>query len=332
MKKRPLLVLVGPTGIGKTAVACHMSTHVRGEIISMDSLQVYRGLDIGSAKPTPGEQAQARHHLIDICEPEEHFSAAQWAEAARRAIEDISSRGKTPLIVGGTGFYLRALLQPETLASVAPDADLRAELENEAAIHGVQHLHDRLRRVDSEAANRLHVNDVRRVIRALEVALSPSLNEGSPRMSTHAPDVAPEPDFETHVFGLEMPRALLYARIEKRIQLMLQMGFMDELQTLVSRGVPLDAPAMMGLGYKQMRAALPLPDMSTHAAAASFDACVELWKRDTRRYAKRQMTWFHHQLNNLNNHDVQWIDAENTPPESVAVQIAAQWRTKLQLE
>ena len=324
---RPLLVIVGPTGVGKTAVAVHMSTHVGGEIISMDSLQVYRGLDIGSAKPSKEEQETARHHLIDICEPEEPYSAAQWALDTRRAIENISSRGKTPIVVGGTGFYLRALLQPGTLATVAPDADLRAQWESEAALHGVEYLHNRLREVDSAAANRLHPNDVRRVIRALEVALSNHAltphHALTPRMSTHAGrDNAPAPDFDALVFGLQMPRELLYARLEKRIDAMLQDGFMDELQALVDRGVPPNAPAMMGLGYKQMRAALT-PRMSTHAAA-DFSCCVELWKRDTRRYAKRQMTWFRHQLPN-----VHWIDVGNTSTENVAAQIAVQWREKI---
>lgn len=323
-----LLVLVGPTGIGKTAVAVRMSTHVRGEIISADSLQVYRGLDIGSAKPTREEQERAPHHLIDICEPEEPYSAAQWASDARRAIEDITSRGKTPIIAGGTGFYLRALLQPETLPSVTPNPDLRLQLENEATIHGAEHLHHRLRHLDSDAANRLHPNDVRRVIRALEVALSaspevalsPANEAATSHMSTHAAlHVAPASDFDAHVFGLQTPRELLYARLEKRIDAMLQCGFMDELQSLMDRGVPIDAPAMMGLGYKQMRATLESPYMSTHAAA-DFASCVELWKRDTRRYAKRQMTWFRHQLK-----AVQWIDVDDRSTEDVAAQIAAQW-------
>ncbi|HEX8234379.1 MAG TPA: tRNA (adenosine(37)-N6)-dimethylallyltransferase MiaA [Abditibacteriaceae bacterium] len=302
----PLLLLVGPTGVGKTAVGIELSTRLNGEIVSADSMQIYRGLDIGTAKATPAEQLRARHHLIDIREPHESYSAAQWADDARCAIEDIRRRGKQPIIVGGTGFYIRALLQPETLAGAAPDAELRARLEAEAAQHGAQHLHDRLRVLDAAAAERLHPNDVRRVIRAIEVALSPN--------SSHS---QPQDSHETFtVFGLEMARDTLYRRLEGRIDHMLHIGFMDELRALVATAGH-SSTAMQSLGYKQMLPALSNPDI--------FDACVELWKRDTRRYAKRQMTWFRHQL------PTQWLPvSEHTLPMQTADEIAARWRHSLE--
>jgi tRNA dimethylallyltransferase len=257
-------------------------------------MQIYRGLDIGTAKATAEEQARARHHLIDIREPHENYSAAQWAEDARRTIEDIRSRGKEPIIVGGTGFYIRALLQPETLAAAAPNPQLRKELESEAVQHGVLHLHERLRVLDRDAAQRLHPNDVRRVIRAIEVA-----------QSTSAPqELSPQSAETFTVFGLSLEREALYRRLEQRIDSMLQAGFMDELDTLLQTDPDGTSTAMQSLGYKQMLPALHNREM--------FNNCVELWKRDTRRYAKRQMTWFRHQL------PTQWIAVDGLTPAQIA--------------
>jgi tRNA dimethylallyltransferase len=298
--KPPLAFLVGPTGVGKTAVAIELSTRLNGEILSADSMQIYRGLDIGTAKATPAEQGRARHHLIDIREPHENYSAAQWAEDARRAIEDICSRGKQPIIVGGTGFYIRALLQPETLATAAPDPQLRAELEKEAAKYGALHLHQRLRVLDACAAERLHPNDLRRVIRAIEVAQSPTDSHPHPQ------------DLEETftVFGLHMERETLYHRLEERIDNMLQFGFMDELREMAQSDVTANSTAMQSLGYRQMLPALSYPEL--------FNDCVELWKRDTRRYAKRQMTWFRHQL------PTQWLAVDGLTASQIAESIQAQ--------
>jgi tRNA dimethylallyltransferase len=296
----PLLFLVGPTGVGKTAVAIELCVRIGGEIVSADSMQIYRGLDIGTAKPTREEQQRARHHLIDIREPHETYSAAQWAQDARRAIDDIHSRGKLPIVVGGTGFYMRALLQPETLATAPPNVQLRAQLENEAALHGVQHLHERLRVLDAPAAERLHPNDVRRVIRAMEVALAPQEQDAEASGAQDAAELFV-------VIGLQMAREALYARLETRIDAMLAAGFMDELRHLRAMQLPSEATAMQSLGYKQM---LPTLDDATRSAEY-----VMLWKRDTRRYAKRQMTWFRHQL------PTQWIDVDGLIMPQVAALI-----------
>lgn len=303
-----LLILVGPTGVGKTAVAIELCHLLDGEVVSADSMQIYRGFDIGTAKASAEEQRRARHHLIDIRDPHETYSAAQWASDARVAIADIQSRGKTPVIAGGTGFYLKALLEPETLAATAPNSALRAELEAEATAKGAEHLHAKLQAIDPAAAARLHANDTRRVIRAMEVALSSSQAETAPQ---------PSLEYKPHVYGLTMERELVVQRIERRVEAMLQAGFMDELRGLLEAGVPLDCIPMQGVGYRQMLPALKHPEL--------FDEGVELWKRDTRRYAKRQMTWFRNQL------PTRWIELDDSRARAdIAQHIAGIWRACLQ--
>ncbi|HVF84386.1 MAG TPA: tRNA (adenosine(37)-N6)-dimethylallyltransferase MiaA [Abditibacteriaceae bacterium] len=289
IQNSPLLFLVGPTASGKTRLGVKLSTRIGGEIVSMDSMQIYRTLDIGTGKPAKDEQAQARHHLLDIKDPHETYSAAQWAHDAGAAIKDIRKRGKVPIIVGGTGFYARALLQPETLAATPPNEELRAQLGAQLQQHGAQWLHWQLRVLDAVAAERLEVGDTRRVIRAIEVAAS--------GQKSAADDLIPAPGFQPLVFGLEWPREILYRRIEDRIEQMLDSGFMDELQRLVHLHLPPNATALQSLGYRQMSPAL--------GNARCFDQCLELWKRDTRRYAKRQMTWFRHQL------PTQWMKVDD---------------------
>ncbi len=312
MKPFPLLFLVGPTASGKTRLAIELSTRLDGEIVSMDSMQIYRTLDIGTAKPTREEQSQARHHLIDIKNPQETYSAAQWANDAQIVIEDIRSHHKTPIIVGGTGFYARALLQPETLASAPPDFELRAQLETQLQEHGAVWLHNQLRVLDEASAERLPINDTRRITRAIEVAQYEKNNLSSVHSLLIHRLHRQSPEFRPYLFGLEWPRDVLYSRIETRIDAMLAMGFMDELQRLVEMNLDEGATAMQSLGYKQMRPALE--------DANRFNECVELWKRDTRRYAKRQMTWFRHQL------PTQWIDVnDETNWQKIADKIAIEY-------
>ncbi len=326
----PLLLLVGPTGSGKTATAIELCQMLDGEIVSADSMQIYRGCDIVTAKPSAAEQTAARHHLIDICDPRETYSAARWADDARRAIDDIASRGKTPIIAGGTGFYIRALLDPDLVAPVPPNPELRAELETELAAHGKQWLHEKLRSLDSAAAARLHFNDVHRVMRAIEVVDGGRRTAGGGRReadggrreagsgrreadgSQLSDQLPPASCFLPSVFGLAVPRETLYLRLETRVDAMLAMGALDELRGLLESGVPTDAPALQGVGYRQLLPALDDP--------SQLPAAVELWKRDTRRYAKRQMTWFRHQL------PTQWFEIDESEPSDIARQIALQWR------
>lgn len=283
-----LLVIVGPTASGKTEVAIELCHLLNGEIVSADSALVYRGMDIGSAKPTAEEQARAKHHLIDIRNPDEEYSAAQWAQDATQVIADIRARGKQPIIVGGTGFYVNALLKPQLLAGAPQNFPLRKELEEFAAREGVEALHQRLAEVDAAAAARLHPNDVMRVVRAIEVALYEAAQPEN--MPVAEAQVGPE----YKAFALEWPREQLYERIDQRVDLMLEQGFLQELKGLLAAGYG-ETIALQSLGYRQMRAALENP--------AVWDEAVEDWKRQTRRYAKRQGTWFRHQL------EVTWIAA-----------------------
>ena len=312
-----LLILAGPTASGKTQVSLKLCGILNGEIISADSLLIYRGLDIGTAKPRAAQRARATHHLIDILDPDADYSAAQWAEDATRLIEEISSRGKQPIIVGGTGFYITALLYPRRLASAPPNPVLREELENLAARAGKGVLHARLREVDEAAAHRLHPNDEMRVTRAIEVALFRMENSQQSNHcdDTEITDAAPDSLPQFRAFALEMAREKLYARVDARVDEMLKQGFLDELKTLLAAGYETAAP-LQSLGYKQMREALINPER--------WDDCVEIWKRETRRYAKRQLTWFRHQL------DVTWIKAENADGEmreagEIAQQIASEF-------
>jgi len=303
-----LLVLVGPTGAGKTAVAVELCALLNGEVVSADSVQVYRRCDIAAAKPSAGELARAPHHLLDIREPTERYSGAEWAQDATAAITEITARGRQPIIAGGTGFYLKALLQPALIPEVPPDLELRAQLETIAATQGVLPLHERLAQLDAAAAKRLHPNDTRRVIRAIEVALGQAVLDEENAANSIA-TVPPQASYSSLAFGLDMPREQLYQRLEQRIDNMLRAGFLDELRALRQAGTPEEIPALQGLGYRQM---LPVLD-----DASALEECVAIWKRDTRRYAKRQMTWFRHQL------PVQWIEIdENTPPLVVAQRIA----------
>jgi tRNA dimethylallyltransferase len=304
-----LLIIVGPTASGKTALAIEMCRRINGEIVSADSMQIYRGCDIVTAKPSREEQTQARHHLLDICEPTERFSAAQWAAAARVAIDEIVAHGKQPILAGGTGFYLRALLEPDTLTIVAPDAQIRTQLESELALHGKEVLWSRLNEVNPKLAARLHPNDSYRVLRALEIALcgeQSTLETNSPLTSSETSGYA------FLAFGVEWPRNVLYERIERRVDAMIADGAQQELVKLLQNGVPREAPALNGVGYKQMLPALDDP--------ALWPQCVETWKRDTRRYAKRQLTWFRHQL------PVHWLDGESASVTALADAVAEQWQ------
>ena len=296
-----IFILVGPTGSGKTATAIELCQLLNGEIISADSMQIYRGCDIVTAKATPQERAAAPHHLIDICDPRETetaYSAARWAHDAQTAINEITSRGRLPIIVGGTGFYINALLHPEQLAAAPPNAALRSELENEAQNQGATFLHDKLKSLDENAAARLHPNDTKRLIRAIEVSGQRSV----------ASDQSPTSKLQPLTFGLHFPREKLYERLNHRVDKMMKRGALEELKSLLASGVPRDSLVLQGVGYRQL---LPTLDDENLLPEA-----VELWKRDTRRYAKRQMTWFRHQL------PLQWIEIdETTSPQEAARQI-----------
>jgi tRNA dimethylallyltransferase len=277
---RPRLVcLVGPTASGKTALALTLAARLEAEIVSADSRLVYRGLDVGTAKPTPAERARVRHHAIDLADPGDAFDVARYLDAARAAIDDVRDRGKRVLVVGGTGLYVRALLHG--LCPAPPRAPrLRAVLQTWAAREGVPALHRRLALLDPVAAARVHANDAVRIIRAVEVALVTG-RRLSDWQTTHGFQTAP---FDALVIGLAVPPRDLDARIATRVDAMLAAGWLDEVRDLVGRGYAADAPAWRTLGYAEMRDVVEgRTDLATARAATVLA---------TRRYAKRQRTWF----------------------------------------
>jgi tRNA dimethylallyltransferase len=291
------VVILGPTASGKTTLAIQVAQALNGEIVSADSRQIYRGMDIGTAKPTPAERAAAQHHLLDVVAPDEPFTLAQYQRAAYDTTDAIGARGRLPLLVGGTGQYITAVIEGWGIPEVPPNADLRADLEAFAAEHGPQALHDRLREVDPPAAARIDPRNARRVIRALEVFME----TGKP--ITVLQRKSPPP-YRVLQIGLTMPREHLYARIDARIDHMMDTGLLDEVRGLVEAGYTWDCPAMSGLGYAQWRPYL--------AGEIAVEDAVAAIRRDTRAFARRQYTWF-----KARTAGIRWIDTNETSRDTV---------------
>jgi len=275
-----IIAIVGPTASGKTEVAILVAEALGGEVVSADSMQVYRGMDIGTGKPTAEQRARVRHHLIDIIDPQEPFSVADYQQRAERAIEDIWSRGRQPLLVGGSGLYVRAVIDGLSFPMAPPDPELRRRLTNEARARGAAALHARLASIDPCAASRIHPNDEKRIVRALEVYEQ----TGVPISRLQAVDRERRPRYNTRQFGLTWPRCALYQRIEERVDRMIEAGLVEEVRALLDRGLGEDLVPMRGLGYAQI-----IPYLRGQCTLAE---AVRVLKRDTRRFAKRQLTWF----------------------------------------
>lgn len=275
----PVVVICGPTAAGKTAVGIEVARALGGEIVSADSMQVYRHMDIGTAKPTAEEQAAVRHHLIDVVEPDEPFDAAAYLAGGRRALVDLRQRGKVPVVVGGTGLYIKALLYG-LFQSHARDPDVRARLRAEAEALGTAALHARLARHDPATAARLHPNDALRILRALEV-LAVTGRPISELQRAHRFGDAP---FRVLKVGLALGREALYRRIDRRVEAMLAAGLEDEVRALLARGYGPQLKPMQSIGYSHLTAYI--------AGEVSLAECVRTLQRDTRRFAKRQLTWF----------------------------------------
>lgn len=301
----PILAIVGPTATGKTDVAVAVATELGGEIISADSMAVYRGMDIGTAKPTVEQRAAVPCHLIDVLEPTEVFSAAEFTRLASAIIEDCRLRRRAALVVGGTGFYVRALLDGLGLGGTAAHPGIRARLASEAQALGSAALHTRLARIDPVAATRIHPNDAVRIVRALE------LWEVTGRTPTElaVTDSEHRRGRPAVRVGLRMDMRQLDERIHARVDAMFAKGLIDEVAGILARGVPDDAPGMRALGYREVVAYL--------RGAISLTTCVDMVKKRTRRYARRQMTWFRA------DRSVHWLDVSDITASEVASAILA---------
>ncbi len=290
MTQPPLVAIVGPTAVGKTTVSLQLAGDLGGEIISADSRQIYRGLDIGTDKASPAQQAQAPHHLLDVVAPDQVLTLAEYQRAAYRAIDGIHGRGRLPLLVGGTGLYVRAVLDGLGIPEVPPDETLRAELEAYAAAHGALALHARLAALDPTAAARIDYRNLRRTVRALEVCLV----AGRPISELQA---AAPPPYRILRIGLTRPRPSLYERIDRRVDEMVARGLLEETRRLLDAGYDPQLPALTGLGYRQMIQYLH--------GEMSLDAAVAAVKQQTRRFVRQQYAWFR-----LDDPLIVWFDLE----------------------
>ena len=289
-ERKPLLILTGPTAAGKTALSIRLAKAVGGEIISADSMQVYKRMNIGTAKIRPEEMQGVPHFLVDVLEPEEEFNVVKFQRLARQAAEEIYSRNKIPIVVGGTGFYIQALLYDIDFTENDGDISLRQELEKTAEDKGPEYLHQLLQEVDPQAARDLHPNNIKRVIRALEF-----YRQTGQKISEHnRKERAKESPYRYAYFVLTDDRARLYDRIDRRVDAMMEAGLLEEVRSLRDRGVKRTCTSMQGLGYKELYACLE--------GECSLDEAVRIIKRDTRHFAKRQLTWFRRER------DVIWLD------------------------
>jgi len=295
-----LVVLTGPTASGKTKAALALADDLPIEVVSADSRQVYRGMDVGTAKPTAAERAQLPHHLIDIIDPHETFSAHRFVQDARGALDDIRRRGRLPVVVGGTGFYIKALVESALLAEVPPDAALRRDLEALQEREGVAGLAARLESLDPTRAAIVDRANPRRLIRAIEVAETGGSAEGS------------RPAPSSAIFGIDVPVDVLATRIERRVNDMYAGGLLEETRALLDCGLPPESPALTGVGYGEAAAML--------AGSLTLDEAQRRTVSRTRQYARRQRTWFRHQLS------VHWRSSA-TIVESLAAQLRGMHRT-----
>ncbi|MDH7602845.1 MAG: tRNA (adenosine(37)-N6)-dimethylallyltransferase MiaA [Armatimonadota bacterium] len=296
-----VIAIVGPTAVGKTATAIELVSRIGGEIVSADSMAVYQGMDIGTAKPTADERKLARFHLIDVADPAKPFSVGEYQRLAQAAIEDIIGRNPPAIVVGGSGLYVKAAIDGLALWIPPRNEELRRSLLEQAQKLGNEAVHSRLAEVDPELAAKIHPNNLKRVIRALEIYEA----TGLPPSVLFKKDANRKPAYpDARLFGLTMRRETLYARINERVDAMIAAGLIQEVAALIRRGIDRTLPSMQGLGYKEIAGYL--------AGEYTLDQAVDLLKRNTRHFAKRQLTWFRADKR------IKWIDVENRTASEVA--------------
>lgn len=294
---QPLVILTGPTAVGKTKLSIELAKRIRGEIISADSMQVYRHMDIGTAKITPEEMGGVTHYLVDEFEPDEEFNVVKFKDCAQKAIKEISAKGKIPIIVGGTGFYIQAVLKDIDFTENESGTPYRRELEEVARENGAVKLHDILKQCDPAAAEAIHPNNIKRTIRAIEYFKL----TGEPISKHNEEQRKNESPYQYAYFVLNNDREILYQNINLRVDKMLQSGLIKEVESLKEQGYDRSLVSMQGLGYKEIYAYLE--------GECSFEEAVYLLKRDTRHFAKRQLTWFKREQ------EVIWISKKEYPGE-----------------
>ena len=290
MKKIPLIILTGPTAVGKTDLSIKLSKSLNAEIISADSMQIYKYMDIGSAKVTKEEMDGVVHYMIDEVTPDVPFSVSEFQMRSEKYIEEINKKGKNVLITGGTGLYLNSLIYNMDFAKSNANNEIREKLEQELAENGIDYMHEKLRGLDEEAANRIHKNNTKRVIRAIEVCMS------GQKMNDFSKDLRYNEKYKPIIIVLNRDREVLYQRINKRVDIMLENGLLDEVKELLKMGYTKDMISMQGIGYKEMIKYLD--------GEYTYDEAIEIIKRDSRRYAKRQLTWFKRYQ------DAKWFDLD----------------------
>ncbi len=291
-KKKPMIILTGPTAVGKTDLSIQLAKAIGGEIISADSMQVYRHMDIGSAKVTPEEMDGVPHHLIDVLEPEEEFNVVVFQKLAKEALTGIYERGHIPIIVGGTGFYIQALLYDIDFTENDGDTAIRRELEKLAQTQGAVCLHQMLQEIDPESAAAIHQNNVKRVIRAIEF-----YRQTGKKISLHnEQEREKQSPYQFLYYVLDTDRKTLYERIDRRVDRMMEHGLVDEVKHLADMGCTRDMVSMQGLGYKEI--------LDYLSGEITLEEAVYILKRDTRHFAKRQITWFKRER------DVRWLELE----------------------
>jgi tRNA dimethylallyltransferase len=300
----PVIVLVGPTASGKTGLSIELAKRINGSIVSSDSMQIYKYMNIGTAKPSVDEMDGIRHYMIDEVDPAVNFSVAKYRETALKYISQIIENGMRPIVVGGTGLYINSLIYNISFSETICDEKLREELRNEAAEKGNRYLYEKLVKIDPKAAAKIHENDIKRVIRAIEV-----YEQTNRTISEHADSSRLEPPpYKYILFGLRWNREKLYERIEKRVDKMIEAGLIDEVRGLVKSGYKKGCTAMQGIGYKEI--------LSYLKGECTWEETVFILKRDTRHYAKRQLTWFRKIP------EVNWLDVdENTDLGQLAKKI-----------
>ncbi len=303
MDRYPLLAILGPTAVGKTELSLKIAKHINGEIISADSMQIYRKMDIGTAKASQSDRTQVKHHLIDIVDPDQDFSVADYQKRVDELIPKIVKKGKIPILVGGTGLYIKAIIQGFLFPEMETNIELRRKLEKEAEKYGNEYVHKKLEEIDIELANKLHPNDLRRVIRGIEIYKE----TGNTITYYKKKQKATPMRYNALKIGLTREREKLYKRINQRIDIMIENGLINEVENLLNSGYDIGMTALQGLGYKEIVGYLD--------NEYSFDEAVRILKRDTRHFAKRQITWF------KRDNDINWFNLSQKNKNQVFIEI-----------